>query len=273
MSSFDAHTLDVLEYPKIVSILKGLCLTQYGVAKVDEIRPLTDATIIRTKLDEITQMKDIIRFGQALPLYRLDDISELLAKSKTEGYFLEPKALLSVKELIEVSLDLHTYAADERENFPLIAHYLAKLHPFPELKKAIDKTIDRDGEILDSASSKLKQLRQDISSLRKKILQRLDHILSDRRKQPGWQDDMITQRDGRYVIPVLSGQFRANAGIVHDRSQSGATLYVEPNETVELNNQLSLQMQQERLEIDRILRRLTGLVGEAADRLRENADL
>jgi len=273
MTSFDEHTLEVLEYHKIIDILRGLCLTQYGVAKVDEVAPLVDADLIRIKLAEVSQMRDIIRFGQAFPLYRLEDIGEILLKSQTEGIFIEPMNLLAVMELIDVSGSLHDYAKGERDNFPLIAPYLVKLHPFPDLRKAIDKSIDHDGSIKDSASSHLKQIRSDIGSLRRRIIHRLENILSERQKTPGWQDDMVTQRDGRYVIPVLSGQFRQDAGIVHDRSQSGATLYIEPNETVEFNNQLGLLYQQERLEMDRILRQLTGMVGEASDRLLSNIDI
>ncbi len=273
MSGFDSHTLDVLEYPKIISILEGLCLTQYGTAQTKQIAPITDAPEIRIRLDEVSQMKDIIQFGAALPLYRQEDVTEVLERSKTEGYLLEPKELLQVKELIEVSMALHGYAPEERDRFPLIAAYLADMHPYGHIKKAVDKAIDRDGQVLDGASQKLKQIRGDIGSLRRKIVARLDRMLTERRKMPGWQDDTVTQRDGRYVIPFLSGQFRSDAGIVHDRSQSGATLYVEPNETVEMNNQLGLLMQGERLEIDRILRSLTALVGEAADGLLSNGGI
>ncbi len=273
MTSFDDHSLEILEYRKIIDILRGLCLTQYGVAKADEIAPSTDAERIRVKLAEVSQMRDIVRFGQAFPLYRLEDISGVLRKSRTEGIFIEPMSLLAVKELIEVSGSLHEYAKGERDNFPLIAPYLVRLHPFPEIRTAIEKSIDHDGSVKDSASSQLKQIRANIGSMRRRIIHRLENILSERQKTPGWQDDMVTQRDGRYVIPVLSGQFRQDAGIVHDRSQSGATLYIEPNETVEMNNQLGLLYQQERLEIDRILRKLTGMVGEASERLLANVDI
>ena len=128
MSGFDSHTLEVLEYPKIISILEGLCLTQYGMAQIQQIEPLIDSSVIRTKLDEVSQMKDIIQFGAALPLYRQDDVTELLDRSKTSGYMLEPAELLKVKELIEVSIALHEYAPEERDKFPLIAGYAKRLN-------------------------------------------------------------------------------------------------------------------------------------------------
>jgi len=273
MHEFDNHSLDVLEYPKIISILRGLCLTHFGMKLVDQIAPMIDAEKIRCRLDEIAEMKDIIRFGTAFPLYRLDDISGLFERSKTEGIFLEPVELLNIKEFINIARALREYAPEEREKFPLITNYLKQINSFPELSKEIGKTIDHDGSILDNASSKLKKIRMEIADTKRKIARKLNQILSERTKQPGWQDDTITQRDGRYVIPYLSGQFHQDSGIIHDRSQSGATLFVEPNETVEHNNKLGQNFQQERLEIDRILRALTAKIAEKADKFLANCEL
>ncbi|UCD95168.1 MAG: endonuclease MutS2 [Candidatus Zixiibacteriota bacterium] len=273
MPGFDTHTLDVLEYPKIVSILKGLCLTRYGMELLGRVAPSTDIDSIRTRLDEISEMKDIVLYGDAFPISRLEDTTDLVKKSRTEGMRLEPKTILRIRELIEVSGVLHGYAKSGRVNFPSVAEYLAMLHPFPEILKEIDKAIDKTGEILDSASAALKRLRADIYDLKNSIAARLQRILSRRQKSPGWQDDTITIRDNRYVIPVIAGQFRSDSGIIHDRSQSGSTLYVEPNEIVEANNRLGLLVQEERLEIDRILRRITSMIGEASSRLLSNCEI
>lgn len=273
MPGFDNHTLEVLEYPKVISIIQGLCLTPYGISRVSQFAPLMDIPTIISRMDEIAQMKDIIKFGEAFPLYRLEDVTGQIDKSRAEGIFLEPLEMLKIKELIDVSAALNNYSKTEREKFPLISEYLGKIHPFPEIKKEIVKAIDHDGSILDSASSELKQIRMDIGDLRRKIVSKLERILSDKHKQPGWQDDTVTMRDGRYVIPVVSGQFRADSGIIHDRSQSGATLFVEPKDVVEMNNRLGLRLQDERMEIDRILRHITSLIRTAADRLLINCDM
>ncbi len=273
MTLFDMHSLEVLEYFKIISILKGLCVSQYGVDNIERLSPGTDIETIRTRLDEVSEMKDIILFGDAIPLYRLEDERQTIKKSKTEGMHLDPKAILHIKELIEVSSDLNSYAKPERENFPGIAKYLTELHPFPEIRAEINKAIDHNGEILDGASQKLKRIRADLADLKRKITARLGNLLSQRQKSPGWQDDTITQRDGRYVIPVISGQFQADSGIIHDRSKSGSTLFVEPNVIIEANNRLGQLLQDERLEMDRILRHLTSIIGQAADRLLANCEI
>jgi len=254
-------------------------LTQYGSALIDRMSPSIDADAIRQRLTEVSQMKDIVTFGEVFPLYRLKNGTDLIKKSRTEGIFLEPKELLKINELIEVAAALHNYSKSDsnrsfgNDRFPQIVEYLDELHPFPDIKKAIDKAIDRDGEILDSASSKLKHIRMEITSLKGKIGSRLNKILAGRQKSPGWQDDTVTQRDGRYVIPVISGQFQSDSGIIHDRSQSGSTMYVEPNEVVELNNKLGLQFQEERFEIDRILRAITAMIGAVAERMLANAEI
>jgi len=273
MSGIDEHSLNVLEYGKIVSILKGLCVTKFGTNEAEKLSPGYDTETIARRMDEISQMKDIIQFGEAFPLYRLGDSTDVIRKSKTEGIFLEPLDFLKILELIEVSKELNGYAREKRDDFSLIDKYLTGLHPFPEIRKAIVKTIDRDGSILDSASPTLKELRRKSADLRRKILNKLEQILAGRSKQKGWQDDTVTQRDGRYVIPIVSGQFKQDTGIIHDRSQSGATLFIEPNETVEMNNRLNLLLQEERLEIDRILRALTAQVAEAADRMLINCNI
>jgi DNA mismatch repair protein MutS2 len=273
MSAFDLHTLEVLEFPKILSILKGLCLTRYGVAAAEYISPSTDLDAIQTRLEEVSQMKDIIRFAENFPLYRLEDISELIRKSKTRGHHLDPKELLEIRALLKVCAGLHSYSRSERDNFPLIAYYLEELYPLPHIEKEIDRSIDPDGEILDSASPELGRIRSEIGRSRQNIIGRLTRILTSRTKAPGWQDDTIMQRDGRYVIPVVAGQFRSNSGIIHDRSHSGATLFVEPNEIIESNNKLALLLKEEQNEVNRILRHITAMVGEHAESILSNSQI
>ena len=151
-----------------------------------------------------------------------------------------------------MSISLHDYDKDEREKFPAIADYLPRIRAFPELKTEIRRTIDENGDIKDNASQLLKRTRLDLFDSRRKIVGRLEGILAGQRKQAGWQDDVVTQRNGRYVIPIIAGQYSNNIGILHDRSQSGATFFVEPKETVELNNRINQLMQDERLEMERL---------------------
>ncbi|MBN1211982.1 MAG: endonuclease MutS2 [candidate division Zixibacteria bacterium] len=269
----DQHTIEKLEFPKIIRLIAGKCITPYGSDEVYQFVPLFDKERIDRRQSEISQMKDIINFGSAFPLSRMEDCRELLVKSLIEGVHLQPESILQILELIEVSIDIHDYNKEQRDNFPAINEYLTKVRAFPELKKEIQRAIDEDGNIRDNASPKLKHIRQDLSSAKSKIISRLQHILSAQPKHSGWQDDIITQRNGRYVIPLLANQYKSEFGILHDRSQSGATVFVEPQETVELNNKLNMLFQEERVEMDRILRALTGEIARRAKALQENTRL
>ncbi len=269
----DQHTIDILEFPQIVKAIREHCITPYGGDHVDNLGPMYDLNKINQRLDEVSQMKDIINFHSSFPLYRVDDCRPHLERSTVQGTFIEPSAMLTVLELVEVSIAINEYEKDERDNFDAIAAYLPKVRSFPELKVEIRRTIDERGEVKDSASSKLKRVRHDLIDSKRKIIARLENMLADKRKKSGWQDDVVTQRNGRYVIPVLAGNFSQDMGILHDRSQSGATFWIEPQETVEMNNKVSQLMQDERLELDRILRALTAEIAQRAEALTENCRL
>ena len=270
----DEHTLQTLEFQKIIAQVSGKCLTPYGKELIAELSPKADNDWIERRLGEVSQMKDIINFATAFPLVRMeDDCRELLGHSQTEGVFLDPTEILLILELVSVSIDLNGYDHEGRENFPLIAESLEKIRAYPDLRIDIMQAIDIDGQVKDSASPKLRSIRLELNVSRTKIIRRLETILSGKTKQAGWQDDVVTLRNDRYVIPIPTGRLEQETGIIHDRSQSGATLYVEPKETVDLNNRIHLLMQQERLEIDRILRALTTEIARRAITLIENVGL
>ncbi len=269
----ETHTLETLEFSRVISLIQGKCLTPYGRNEVSNIAPRFDISAIELRQTEISQMKDILRFGLPFPLYRTADCREILAKATIQGIFLEPDEIRTVLELIQVSGELHTYDLEGREKFPAVSEYLAALRPFPELRSEIVRTIDERGDIKDDASPQLRRVRLDLAEGRRKIINRLEQVLGGQRKQAGWADDVVTQRNGRYVISVPASNFRNDLGILHDRSQSGATLFVEPKETVELNNRINLLIQDERLEIDRILRALTAQIATRQAPLVENTVL
>jgi len=267
------HSLQVLEYSKIIGLIDGKCLTPYGHEIVREYHPLTDQAAIRLRQNEISEMKDIVQFGDPFPLYRLDDVRELLQQTRVENSLLEPKEILSVLQLVGVSIGLQGYDKDGRAKFERVAEYLAGIRAFPELRDMIVKAIDDDGQVKDNASRRLREIRIELSASRQRIVSRLEKILSRQTRQAGWQDDIVTQRNDRYVIGVPTSQYRADMGILHDRSKTGATFYVEPKETVELNNQINMLCQEEREEIIRILRALTSEIGSRADALLANCEL
>lgn len=266
----DKHTLDILEYPKIIARIRDHCLTPYGAEEVERFAPLFDRELIERRLNEVEQLRDIFRFGQAFPLYNMEDSRDILHRSTVGGSFLEPLEIREILELVEVSISLYDYDRDNRDRFKDIVPYLMQVRAFPELKKEITRTIDEEGLVRDNASVQLRRIRGNLRQAKASIIARLEGILSKAQKHEGWQDDVITQRNDRYVIPVLAGEYKSDQGILHDRSQSGATLYVEPKETVELNNRVNMLFQEERAEVMRILRALTAEIGQRVDALLGN---
>jgi len=269
----DQHTLDTLEFPKVIAHISGKCLTPYGKTAVAAFSPMSDKPAIESRLNDIAEMQDILKFGTAFPLYRLEDCLDILDAARVDGVFLPPDEIRRVLELVEVSIGLYQYDRESRDNFPHLTEYLIQIRAFPELAAAINQAIDETGEIKDSASQALRRIRRELAESKRRILSRLENILSAKQKTAGWQDDVITQRNDRYVIPIVASQYRSDQGILHDRSQSGATFYIEPQETVELNNRVNLLMQEERNEIVRILRALTAEISARVEGLINNTRL
>ena len=229
--------------------------------------------MIERRQCEIAQMKDILAFGDPFPLERLSDSREEIEHSRIAGAMLDGVEIRRVRELISLCTALTGYDKAGRDNYPLVNEYLSGVTGMPSLRDSIDRAIDLDGTVKDNASPKLRSLRQNIATERSNLMARLEKMLASRKKQAGWQDDVVTVRSDRFVIPVPSNQYRSDMGILHDRSQSGAPLYVEPREAVELNNRLHMLIQEERQEVARILSELTRQIAAHADELLENIRL
>lgn len=267
------HSLKTLEYDKIIKIIRGKTFTPYGSEKIDEIKPLFDIKSIEKKQSKISELKDILKFGLPFPLYRSDDVRDILSRSTVPDIFIEAEDILSIANFIMLSIELNRYDKDGRDKFPLISEILKEIRSFPELKDEIVKTIDEDGSIKDNASKKLKSIRKELAESKQKITSHIQQILNKQGKTPGWQDDIVTIRNGRYVIGVPTNKFTSDLGILHDRSQTGNTLFIEPKTTVELNNRINMLYQEEQQEIIKLLKNLTKEIGIRAESLKNNTEL
>lgn len=267
------HTTKILEFSKVLELIRGKCLTPFGAEKAAAISPLFVKKEIDRKQRLVTEMKDIINFGIPFPLYRLEECREMISQTKVENIFIDPKEMLVILQLVKVSNELYRYNKDDRDNFPFLTEYLTALRAFPELKEEIERTIDEDGQVKETASKKLRTIRSELSESKRLIVNKLQQMLAKQSKQAGWQDDIVTLRNERYVIGVPTNKYQSDMGILHDRSQSGGTFYIEPKETVETNNKINMLHQDERIEIQRILKALTREIGSRAEALLENAQI
>jgi DNA mismatch repair protein MutS2 len=269
----DEHTLKVLELDKIKRRLEAKCFSELGKKLVQNLTPLTDEKEIRESLKQTTEFKEILSYEEKFPQLRFKDIKDSLKKAGVEGTYLEPGELLNIYENVLLCRSLLKFMKGKGRKYPRIDLLTSKLKSFDELASTITKKIDKQAQVKDNATPELLSFRRKKKTLRNRLLDKLQSLLGSRKVKGHRQDDIITIRDGRYVIPMSEAQFRASKGIVHDRSASGATLFVEPLVTVELNNELrELELQEEK-EIEKILKGLTSLVRKERKELGKSLEI
>ena len=260
----DSKTLHVLEYDKILERLARLCDFSASADLARALQPSNDFDEVTRLLAETTEARLLLSTSD-LSIGGSHDIRPY-ADLAARGGVLEPLALLEVKSTLMACRDLKKSLAHAAEKAPRLAQLAIGLpEPFGIID-AITRVLSERGEVLDSASDKLANIRREVRVARDRLMSRLQKYLTDSANK--LQEPIITQRDGRYVIP-LRAEFKGSIkAIVHDQSSSGATLFVEPLPVVELNNQVRELELAERDEERRILAELSALVGEHAAELK-----
>ncbi len=217
---------------------------------------------IEKRLGEVDELKSIVEVYGDIPLGGIGDVREAIARAKIEGTVLSPEEILDILGNIRVTDGLKSSFKKVKGTFPLYGGLISRFSDLRRLKSEIVRTIDRQGKIFDHASSALKQIRFDVTAYRKRIKRSLEEMMKREDLKPLFQEKLITIRNGRYVLPIKSDFKGHMEGIVHDHSHSKMTIFLEPMEVVDYNNELSMLLEDERQEERRILRALTGRIGE-----------
>jgi DNA mismatch repair protein MutS2 len=263
----DLHTLSSLEYDAIVSLLKGFTSSELGRRECERIRPLSDPPQVEKLLAEVTALKEILEGEADLPLHGMTDIEPILQRARIAGAILPPPELLTVAVSVRASSSFKRFFRALDEHFAPLKEIGEVFSAPTQLVQEIERAIGPGGEIHDDASAHLKDLRGKIKKLRAAIQERLEALVRRKELQEVIQDEVITQRNGRSVILIRADAKGGIKGIVHDYSQSRMSLYVEPLEVVERNNELNVLVREEREEEEKILRRLAALVRERREEL------
>ncbi len=252
-----------LEFDKIVDHLAQHTISTAGKELILQIQPLSDLTIIRQNLSEVTELKDILDFDDPFPLSGLQDIRSALRKVQIVGNFLLPDEFSQVLQTLEVSRKIKEYFRERKEKYPLLATIVSQVFSFQFIEKAIVKCIDIASlEILDSASPNLNRIRRSIEIQEGRIRKKLDDMVSQLSRKGYLQENLVVVRDGRLVLMVKDEHRNHIKGLIHDQSATGSTLFVEPFDTLEFNNQVRSLKLEERREIEKILTDLTNLIRE-----------
>lgn len=267
-----AKALNTLEYDKILHLLEKQANSQAAKKALLNLSPMIDITKVREALAETDEAVTVIMHKGAAPLGQIYNIEESLHFAR-KGGSLTMGQLLKVLYNIRVAADVITFLKSDLPPLPILDGIREVLVTFPGLAENIDRCILSEDEMADNASPKLKDIRRSITRQNDAIRNRLNNILNSSENKTYLQDSIVTIRDGRYVVPVKAEHRGRFPGIVHDQSATGATVFIEPQVIVNLNNELRELELAEQAEIERILAELSSAVAEHFHHLMNNQKL
>ncbi|HEY5991673.1 MAG TPA: hypothetical protein VIU10_03765, partial [Candidatus Udaeobacter sp.] len=242
----------ILEFDSLRALVRRNAQTEMGRAQIESLGPINNVDELRQVLSAAAESVELRQRGAHLSFEGIADPSESISRLKIEGTALEPLAILDLARLCERALDARAAILAERENCPTLFEIVAALPA--ELKKLatlLTKKILPSGELDDRASPQLASIRRDIANARSRITRTLENLM--RRSSEAVQEELVTIRNDRFVIPVRADHRGRINGVAHGSSSSGATVFVEPLETIEANNELQTLREAEQREIAEIL--------------------
>ena len=257
MTSFDEKTL---EFPAVRQLLASRCVCDLGRRRVAEMRPMTLPATLTHAIGLVTQMMDLMSTRQDPPIHELRDVAASLRNAAREGGILEPEELRALHHFLETAGRMRSFFEQRPAETPDLRSLAMPLHHAPGLMRAIDEAIAPENIVRDSASPELARLRHDIVATEQAIQRDLGRLVRTLADTGDLQDDFFTQRSGRYVLPVKSTNRGKVPGIIHDSSNSGETVFIEPFAILEHSNKLADLHLSEREEVYRILLRLGAAV-------------
>ncbi|WP_010630391.1 endonuclease MutS2 [Sporolactobacillus vineae] len=262
------HALKALEYSKIKQQLMHYTASSLGKRRIEQLQPAETLEAVRNLQEETDEGATVLRLKGSIPFGGITDIRPALKRTKI-GSMLLAKELIDIADTIRgirlmksFILDL---AEDQELDLPILTGLVEHMTVPGGLEREIRSAIDDQGGVMDSASTTLRHIRGQIRTFDSRVKQKLENIVHSSGKM--LSEAIITIRNDRQVIPVKQEYRGAFGGIVHDQSASGATLFIEPQSIVDLNNQLSEARAKERHEVERILRVLSEKTAEYADGL------
>lgn len=268
------NVLAKLEYPAILDRLARRCDFALAAERARVLTPSSDPDHVGYLLAVTQEAFELMTIYPEFSVGGARDVRVLVDRA-THGIRLTPSDLLQIQDTATATRTLRqTFGRimDADTRFPHMVEFAGHLADLYDLDQAIGRTVGPRGDILDTASAELARIRRDVRVAHSRLMERLNTLISSGRYATAVQDQIITMREGRYVIPIRSEARGVVPGMVHDTSASGQTLFVEPFDVVELNNRWREQQAAEQHEIDRILDELSGRVADRAGDLRETMD-
>lgn len=258
-----SETMKRLEFDKILADIAARVHSDVTRSKVLAVMPQRDAASIADISGRVAEIRRLFSLGIGLNISPFEDIRPLLEAVRPMGSFLAPQELLLFIPVLRTFSDIARQFSP-RSDIPLLRSIAPPLRPFADILEPLSASIDYDGSIMDSASPQLKEIRRGKRSLAARIRKKIEEIVRDNNIEIFLQDDFITQRSGRWVIPVRMDSKGMVKGVVHDVSSSGETAFMEPLEIIPFVNELENLTAEEKAEEIRILRQLSAWIREDA---------
>ncbi|MEO8456519.1 MAG: endonuclease MutS2 [Chloroflexota bacterium] len=259
-----ARTLRTLEYDKVIERLAKHAITLRGRELALALLPATEFSEVLRAQRFTAEARRLIELKPNVSLSDVKDVASIVQQAAIERT-LDPQELLDVQTTLAGARVVHETIDKLRGYIPHLAQLGDRISDFSEITTEIGRAISNRGEVLDSASPQLHHLRRESRIVHDRLRTRLEQILQSQGGKGALQEPIITLRDGRYVVPVKADSRSQMPGIVHDVSSSGATVFLEPLETVEMGNRWREMLAEEQREVARILRELSVHVGKRAD--------
>jgi DNA mismatch repair protein MutS2 len=254
----NTHTFKVLEFSVIKDQIGSFCLTLAGREKVMDIMPSTNLKQIRSWQDELSEAIEIMKISTSVPVHGLEGMEQLL-KSLNKGVALRPDQLSKLSDFLDCCGKMRRFMKDKDYVAPRVSSYIFSTEELPKLAEEIIRCI-RNGGVDDYASKELLKIRKQISIQEDRLKEKMQQMVRSNKLKSYLQEHVVSQRDGRYVIPVKKEYRNKIKGTVLDTSASGSTLFIEPEEIALYQEQLIWIKAEEEAEVQKILFYLTGLV-------------
>ncbi len=259
------NSLQVLEYYRLLEIISNYTKSPLGKNYILSLTPVSDPIEIESRLKLLSEIREFLNVKGNISVIEISPLDKLLNKTKTKGIYLTPEEIFSIKRLLGNALEIRKFILSEGREYKRLCQLVRSIPDLKDLFSLLDKSISDTGNIKDSASPKLKKIRERKALYRSRLQKRLEEILAKK----GISDFHISIRDGRFVVGINSSNRSNLKGIFHGYSQSKATSFIEPVEIVDENNRMAELESEEKEEERKILVSLTEKIAEKRDEIKD----
>jgi DNA mismatch repair protein MutS2 len=272
MQLYPDHLSEKLGFDAICTAALENARSAMGRERLQRLAPSTQRDKIERRLGRTKEMMDLLQNDAAFPLHNLNDVRDYARASKAEGSLLPLEGFQEILQVSATARKVKSFIGDRQGIYPQLNNAAVDLIPLKELEKQINRVLTNEGSMRSDASAELKRIRTRLNKKRTDLRNTINRVMARASKNGMTSDEGPTLRGGRMVIPIQAEYKRKIQGFVHDVSSSGQTVYLEPVEALNINNEIRQLESEEQREIERILRELTNHVRGKRDNIIQNCD-